>query len=185
MAARLLRSVRAAWRRGRTHTRRHRASYGRCRRPRPYPIRRSRRNRILGPIRPMRTAPGCSVSVSSEEAPGRAGAAKEQSMRFGCALLGVALFAVPAAAQPFIVPLQQHQSEPPPAPSPAPVAPPQSGTPDDGRPRPTHRTTRNRAAQRTRCSNHLGRYLAPRATTPPTQPGNNARRGSASKPMRG
>ena len=54
-------------------------------------------------------------------------------MRLAYALLGVALLAVPAAAQPFIVPLQQqHQSEAPPAPSPAPVAPPQSGAQTNG-----------------------------------------------------
>ena len=54
-------------------------------------------------------------------------------MRFACALLGVALLAVPAAAQPFMVPLQQqHQSEAPPPPSPAPVAPPQSGNQTNG-----------------------------------------------------
>jgi hypothetical protein len=79
-------------------------------------------------------ASGFSASAISEATPGCAGVAKEQSMRFAGALLGTVLFAVPAAAQPFIVPLQQkHQSEaPPPAASPAPVAPPQSGMQTDG-----------------------------------------------------
>ncbi len=56
-------------------------------------------------------------------------------MRFGCALLGIALLAVPAVAQPFIIPLQrQPQSEaPPPTPSPTPVAPPQAGMAQSGR----------------------------------------------------
>ncbi len=56
-------------------------------------------------------------------------------MRFACALLGIALLAGPAAAQPFIIPLQrQHQSEtPPPMPSPTPVAPPQDGMAQSGR----------------------------------------------------
>ena len=54
-------------------------------------------------------------------------------MRFACAFLGVAPFAMPAAAQPFIVPLQQqHHSEAPPAPSPTPVAPPQAGMQTSG-----------------------------------------------------
>lgn len=84
-------------------------------------------------------------------------------MRVAYALLGAALLAVPAAAQPFIVPLQQqHQSEaPPPAPSPAPVAPPQSdmrsgmqsGTPsqadarDNAKPGDTANATQETGAQ--------------------------------------
>ena len=49
-------------------------------------------------------------------------------MRYSPATLSIMLLAAPAAAQPFILPLQpQRPSEAPaPAPSPAPVAPPQS-----------------------------------------------------------
>lgn len=53
-------------------------------------------------------------------------------MRFACVSLGVVLLAIPAAGQPFILPLQPQQSEAPPAPSPAPVAPPQSGMQPNG-----------------------------------------------------
>ena len=46
----------------------------------------------------------------------------------GMAAVGIVLFAVPAAAQPILIPLQpQRRTEPPPPPpSPVPVAPPQA-----------------------------------------------------------
>ena len=50
------------------------------------------------------------------------------SMKHCIAVLSIALLALPAAAQPIIIPLQrQRQAEPPPPqPSPVPVAPPQA-----------------------------------------------------------
>jgi predicted lipid-binding transport protein (Tim44 family) len=50
-------------------------------------------------------------------------------MRLVIAILGAVLLALPAAAQPFILPLKPQQpAEATPQPSPAPVAPPQSGS---------------------------------------------------------
>lgn len=52
-------------------------------------------------------------------------------MRLSHAILAAGLFAVPAAAQPFLVPLtpqRQEEPPPPPPPSPVPVAPPQANT---------------------------------------------------------
>lgn len=50
-------------------------------------------------------------------------------MRPVVAILGAVLLAVPAAAQPFILPLKSQQlAAAPPQPSPAPVAPPQSSS---------------------------------------------------------
>lgn len=53
-------------------------------------------------------------------------------MKLALSLLAAGLLAVPAAAQPVLIPLSpQKQTEPPPPPppSPTPVAPPQAGLP--------------------------------------------------------
>ena len=53
-------------------------------------------------------------------------------MRLAYSLLAAGLLAVPAAAQPVLIPLtpqKQTEPPPPPAPSPVPVAPPQVGIP--------------------------------------------------------
>ncbi len=53
-------------------------------------------------------------------------------MKLACSLLAAGLLAIPAAAQPVLIPLtpqKQVEPPPPPPPSPVPVAPPQVGIP--------------------------------------------------------